>query len=102
MTNGEWKKFISDPGYDDPRVWPGGSVVPKDQNPYWNDAQNHGGGTPDTDNYPALSVNWDSAVAYCTWLSAKTGKKYGYRPKPNGKRRRVAPTNGDILGETRS
>jgi len=76
MTNGEWKKFFNDPGYDDPKVWPGGRVVPKDQNPYWNDGQNHGGGTPDTDNYPALSVNWDSAVAYCNWLSAKTGKKY--------------------------
>ena len=76
MTNGEWKKFLNDPGYDDPKVWPGGRVVPKDQNPYWNDAQNHGGGTPDTDNFPALSVNWDSAVAYCNWLSAKTGKKY--------------------------
>src|SRR5262245_14847973 len=76
MTNGEWKKFLNDPGYDDPKVWPGGRVVPKDQNPYWNDAQNHGGGTPATDNYPALSVNWDSAVAYCNWLSAKTGKKY--------------------------
>jgi formylglycine-generating enzyme required for sulfatase activity len=76
MTNGEWKKFLNDPGYDDPKVWPGGRVVPKDENPYWNDAQNHGGGTPDSDSYPALSVNWDSAVAYCKWLSAKTGKKY--------------------------
>ncbi len=33
-------------------------------------------GTPDSDGYPLLGVNWDAAVAYCNWLSAKTGKKY--------------------------
>jgi formylglycine-generating enzyme required for sulfatase activity len=75
-SNGEWKKFLNDSGYADPKFWPGGKVVPKDQNPYWNDAENHGGGTPGADNYPAMSINWDSAVAYCKWLSAKTGKKY--------------------------
>jgi formylglycine-generating enzyme required for sulfatase activity len=51
-------------------------VTPKDQVPYWNDARNHGGGTPNSDDYPVLGVNWDSAAAYCNWLSAKTGKKY--------------------------
>ncbi len=76
MTNGEWKKFRDDPGYSDPKYWPNGYVVPKDQNPYWNDATNHGGGTPGSDKYPMLSVNWDEATAYCNWLSAKTGKKY--------------------------
>jgi formylglycine-generating enzyme required for sulfatase activity len=76
MTNGEWKKFRDDPGYDDVKFWPGGRVTPKDQVPYWSDKRNHGGATPDSDNYPLLGVNWDSATAYCNWLSAKTGKKY--------------------------
>lgn len=76
MSNGEWRKFRDDPGYEDTRFWPNGRVVPKNQIPYWTDARNHGGGTPDSDNYPVLGVNWDSAVAYCAWLSAKTGKHY--------------------------
>jgi formylglycine-generating enzyme len=76
MTNGEWRKFRDDPGYDDARHWPNGRVVPKDQIPYWTMANNHGGGTPDSDAYPLLGVNWDSAVAYCNWLSARTGKRY--------------------------
>lgn len=76
VTNADWKKFQSDPGYDDPKFWPNNRVVPKDQSPYWTQAQNHGGATPDSDNYPVLGVNWDAATAYCNWLSAKTGKKY--------------------------
>jgi formylglycine-generating enzyme required for sulfatase activity len=76
MTNGEWKKFRDDPGYDEPRFWPEGRIVPRDQVPYWGQANNHGGGTPDSDSYPLLGVNWDSAVAYTKWLSAKTGKTY--------------------------
>lgn len=76
ITNGDWKKFRDDPGYDDPKFWPEGRVVPKDQVPYWSQPNNHGGGTPDSDSYPLLGVNWDSATAYCNWLSAKTGKRY--------------------------
>jgi len=76
VTNGQWRKFRDDPGYDDKKFWPEGRVMPKDQIPYWNDAKNHGGGTAGSDNYPVQGVNYDGAVAYCNWLSAKTGKAY--------------------------
>jgi formylglycine-generating enzyme required for sulfatase activity len=76
VTNREWKKFRDDAGYDDPKFWPNGRVVPRDQIPYWTQANNHGGGTPGSDDYPVIGVNWDAATAYCAWLSAKTGKRY--------------------------
>jgi sulfatase modifying factor 1 len=76
VTNAEWKAFRDDPGYDDASLWPGNRVMPKTQIPYWTQANNHGGGTPGTDNYPVLGVNWDGAVAYCNWIGMKTGKKY--------------------------
>jgi len=76
VTNSQWAKFREDPGYDDQKFWPDGRVMPKDQIPYWTDAKNHGGGTPESGNYPVQGVNWDGATAYCNWVSAKTGKKY--------------------------
>jgi formylglycine-generating enzyme required for sulfatase activity len=76
VTNREWRRFRDDAGYDDARHWPEGRIVPKDQVPYWTQANNHGGGTPDSDDYPVLGVNWDAATAYCSWVSSKTGKKY--------------------------
>jgi formylglycine-generating enzyme required for sulfatase activity len=72
VTNGEFAKFRNDPGYDDPKLWPGGQVVPKDQSTVWART----GSRPDRANYPVTAVTWDQAVAYCNWLSAKTGKQY--------------------------
>ena len=76
VTNGAWRKFRDDPGYDDPKFWPAGLPVPKDQVSYWTSAPNHGGGTAGSDNYPVIGLNWDSATAFCKWISSKTGKKY--------------------------
>lgn len=76
VTNSEFRKFREDPAYQDAKLWPDGRPVPLDQIPYWKDPRNHGGGTPGSDNYPVLGVNWDTAVAYCNWVSEKTGKKY--------------------------
>ena len=76
VTNAQWRQFRDDAGYDDPIYWPDGRVVPRDQNPYWNQERNHGGGTPGTDNYPVQGMNWDAATAYCRWISARTGRNY--------------------------
>ncbi len=76
ITNREWKRFRDDPGYDDPKFWPNGRVVPRDQIPYWTQPNNHGGGPPGSDEYPVIGVNWDGATAYCAWLSARTGQRY--------------------------
>jgi formylglycine-generating enzyme required for sulfatase activity len=76
VTNREWKKFRDSAGYDDPKFWPNARVVPRDQVPYWTQANNHGGGTPGSDDFPVIGVNWDAATAYCAWLSATTGKHY--------------------------
>lgn len=76
VTNGEWRRFREDPGYDDPRHWPGGRVMPRDQIPYWTQSQNRGGGIEGHDRFPVLGVNWDAATAYCSWLSGRTGHRY--------------------------
>jgi sulfatase modifying factor 1 len=76
VTNAQWRAFRDDPAYDDKKLWPSGRPMPKDQIPYWTQANNHGGGTPGSDDFPVLGVNWDGAVAYCNWISAKSGKKY--------------------------
>ena len=42
VTNAQWRRFRDDPGYDDPKLWPDGRVMPKTQIPYWTQGQNHG------------------------------------------------------------
>lgn len=99
VTNGEFKKFIDDGGYNnkdywtreewkrarsrankDPTTQPGyGSVVEHSygrQPEFWNNSKANGGGIPGNENFPVVGVNLHEANAYCRWLSEKTGETY--------------------------
>ena len=58
VTNFEYRAFVQDTGHQPPGHWEG------DQYP-----EELGG-------HPVVYVTWHDAVAYCEWLSAKTGKPY--------------------------
>lgn len=77
VTNAEYKKFIDDGGYTTESYWMAGGFGEYGSQPsYWTDAQYRGGGIAGNGNFPVAGVNWYEAIAYCTWLSAKTGKTY--------------------------
>jgi formylglycine-generating enzyme required for sulfatase activity len=58
VTNFQYQPFVQDTGHEPPRRWKG------DQYP-------EGMG-----DHPVVYVTWHDAVAYCKWLSEKTGKPY--------------------------
>ena len=58
VTNFEYRAFVQDTGHEPPRHWEG------DQYP------------EGLRNHPVVNVSWHDAVAYCEWLSEKTGKLY--------------------------
>ncbi len=58
VTNFEYQAFVQDTGHQPPRHWEG------DQYPE---------GLGD---HPVVNVSWHDAVAYCEWLSEKTGHPY--------------------------
>jgi len=77
VTNGEYKKFINNGGYTDSTFWKKGGFGNYGPHPlYWNNTEFRGGGIVDNENYPVVGLNWYEACAYCSWLSATTGKTY--------------------------
>ena len=58
VTNFEYRAFVQDTGREPPRHWEG------DQYP------------EELGDHPVVNVSWHDALAYCEWLSQKTGKPY--------------------------
>jgi formylglycine-generating enzyme required for sulfatase activity len=43
---------------------------------HWFDPEQWGGSIQGHEDYPVVGVSWFEAVAYCSWLSARTGEGY--------------------------
>jgi len=58
VTNAEYQAFVQETGREPPQHWDGESY-PEGK-----------------DGHPVVNVSWHDAVAYCQWLSQKSGKLY--------------------------
>ena len=78
ITVGEFRRFVEATGFetqaeqgDGVFVWNRGDLGQKDDaswsNPYMDQDDNH----------PVTCVSWNDAMAYCEWLSERTGQQYG-------------------------
>ena len=86
LTNGEFKKFMDDGGYENSSYWVAGGFKDYEAPRFWNSIADfgyadsgypiHGGGLEGNENFPVVGVSWYEAMAYCSWLSSKTGQTY--------------------------
>jgi formylglycine-generating enzyme required for sulfatase activity len=58
VTNFQYQAFVQDTGHESPRHWEGNQYP------------------EGLDNHPVVNVSWHDAMAFCKWLSKKTGKPY--------------------------
>lgn len=59
VTNAEWARFLADTGHPERPT-------------HWTGPEPAGG----RESHPVYGVSWEAVLAYCAWLSARTGRRY--------------------------
>ena len=82
VTVAEFRRFVEASGYKTDAEKEGWSVivsngeVKKGEGVNWRYGVSGSVRPQSEENHPVLHVSWNDAVAYCLWLSAKTGKRF--------------------------
>jgi formylglycine-generating enzyme required for sulfatase activity len=73
VTNAQYRPFVTGDGYSNPAYWTSAGWAWREKNnvvapAYWHDSTLNG------DDLPVGGMSWYEAMAYCRWLSSKTGE----------------------------
>ncbi len=72
VTNAQFRLFIQDGGYNNDRFWTPAGIAWRNNHTqpyYWDDSKWNG------DEYPVVGVSWYEGVAFCNWVSQKSGQQ---------------------------
>jgi formylglycine-generating enzyme required for sulfatase activity len=105
VTVAQYRAFVKAGGYADPRFWTGAGSLWLEKldilGPETNDDRFQ------IDNHPQVGVSWFEAMAFCNWLSEKTGESIGLPTEVQWERAalstdgRLYPWGGDELDPSR-
>lgn len=77
VTCWQFQRFMDDGGYANSAYWGAGGFGDFGTEPeFWMSSEWQGGGLSGNENIPVAGVCWYEAMAFCSWLSTKTGQSF--------------------------